>query len=199
MTTIVGAARGGVVFMAADSVTNVYARPIVAGARKIVRVRTMWAEMLFGVAGDAGVGQLLETLTFNEPTHNVPFPTPQQAESYATDVARVITRGAIQHNLTTDGGRLGSDVLFGWAGKLWTLSHMCSIPHPDGVGAIGTGEGPAIGALDALLAGGMEAPNAVVKACSIGIERDRYSEGPIQFEQLVGMGELDELQPAAAA
>jgi ATP-dependent protease HslVU (ClpYQ) peptidase subunit len=198
VTTIVGAAVDGTVWMAADSMTNVYDRPVFAGARKIVRVRTMWAEMLVGVAGDAGTGQLLETLDWPEPTHDVPFPTPQQANAYATAVARVITRGAIQHGLTTDQGRLASDVLFGWAGQLWTLSHMCSIPHSDGVGAIGTGEGPAIGALDAFIAAGVVMPDAVARACSIGILRDRYSGGPVQLERLTGMGELDELKPAAA-
>jgi ATP-dependent protease HslVU (ClpYQ) peptidase subunit len=197
VTTIVAAARAGTVYMAADSATNVYERPVLDGARKVVRVRTMWAEMLFGVAGDAGVVQLLETLTFNEPTHTVPFPTVLEANAYATDVARVITRAAIQHNLTTDGGRLGSDVLFGWDGRLWTLAHMCSIPHSDGVAAIGSGEGPAIGALDALLAAGVDTCEAVLRACSIGIERDRYSGGPIQLERLAGLGELDEV-PAAA-
>jgi ATP-dependent protease HslVU (ClpYQ) peptidase subunit len=80
-------------------------------------------------------------------------------------------------------------MLLGCNGRLWSLTHMHAIPHLDGVAAIGSGEGPAIGAVDALLPftgppWQMLPAEVVFRAVRIGITRDRYSADPILVELL---------------
>ncbi|WP_433067391.1 hypothetical protein [Dactylosporangium sp. CS-033363] len=188
MTTIVGAARGGIVHMAADSCTNVYDVPLPGAATKIIR-RHLGdrEEMLLGVTGSAGLAQVLadpvlfrtyrvDELTVDDELDSV--------DRVAFTIARKVTAAAVDAKLLED-GRMDSNVLLGWRGRLWTIAHMCAIPHPDGIAALGSGHGFAFGAVDALLGTGVDAEDAVARACLIAIERDRYSAGPIQVESLV--------------
>ncbi len=63
-----------------------------------------------------------------------------------------------------------------------------AIRHPDGVAAVGSGEGPAVGALDALTRCGVPPERAVAEAAQIAVERDQWSRPPVQHEFLPGYG-----------
>lgn len=187
MTTVVAVARDGQVHMAADSVTNVYDVPVLEGGRKIVRRPAGGRrEVLLGVTGDAGMAALLDQadLSYLEPpVHGDDV----LADRAAFKVAQQVTGFATAHGLVED-GRMSGNVLLGWAGRVWTLGHHFAIRHIDGVAALGSGHGFAFGAVDALLGAGIAAADAVVKACQVAIDRDRYSGGPVQYERLSAAG-----------
>lgn len=177
MTTVAAVASGGSVYMAADTCTNVYDRPI-ASARKLRTLAAGGERILLGLCGDGALADLAETeLHLEDPPHD------GAAHLFAVHVARRLTTLSVDFGLVQDGRMDGSAVL-GWRGRLWTLVHQQAIPHPDGIAAVGSGEGPAIGALDALLANGVDPAAAVLRAVEIGCARDRYSEPPIQVETL---------------
>ncbi|MGC4886680.1 hypothetical protein [Micromonospora sp. DT227] len=179
MTTVVACAVDGAVCMAADTMTNVYDRPIPGGARKILRLPAGDGEVLIGVTGSGGLVGVVETLLKidGEPR---PDENPQR---WAFTVARAVTALATDDGLLED-GTLDGSLLLGWNGHLWTLVHAMAVPHPDGRAALGSGEGPAIGALDALLDREVAPADAVVASVEIGCKRDRYSGLPIQVETL---------------
>lgn len=78
-------------------------------------------------------------------------------------------------------------VLLGYAGRLWTLTHAQAIAHEEPcVAALGSGEGPAMGAMHVFLRAGCEASIAVVEAVKIGILLDRNSGGDVRHEALIG-------------
>lgn len=175
MTTLAAIAKDGQVWMAADSMTTVYDRPIPNAARKIRRLPVGHAEALIGVCGDGGLADLLTT--------RVTLPSLEgmgDLQIWAAHVAYVVTDRAIEAGLTED-GRVDGHFLLGHAGQLWTLIHAQAIPHPDGIAALGSGEALAIGAIDAL-----EASNDPVqtlgRALQIACHRDRYSAGPVYVE-----------------
>lgn len=187
MTTIVALARDGHVYMAADSMTNVYERPIPGGAQKILRFPAGRGELLLGFTGAGGIAGVcaagLEVPT--EPQDEA------EAQKWAHGVAKAITDLAVAAGLVED-GKLDATVILGWRGRLWTLTHAMAIPHPDGIAAAGSGEGPAIGALDALLSIDERRwsyvagyPDAVHQACAIAVKRDRYSGAPIEVHVLL--------------
>lgn len=178
MTTVLAAVDGASVVMGADSCTNVYARPIPGSVTKIVRMDAGDRDVLLGVAGDGGIPALLSTLRLPD--------APEDGEPtglWASQVAMLISRAAVEAGLCED-GRMDSHLVLGFAGQVWTLTHGQAIAHPDGRAAVGSGEGPAIGALDALLLTGMDAPSAVRLGVEIACRRDRYSMQPIQLEVL---------------
>ncbi|MER7331687.1 MULTISPECIES: hypothetical protein [unclassified Micromonospora] len=188
MTTIVACGDGSTVWMAADSATNVYERPIIGGVRKLLRLRAgAGYQVLLGVAGAGG---LPGCLAANLKIDAVPLPG-EDVHAWAHAIACAITEIADDAGLMEDGALDGS-VLLGWGGRLWTVSQSCACAHPDGRAAIGSGEGPAIGALDVLLDQGTEPAVAVTRAAQVGITRDRYSGGPVQVERLAGPDEPDE-------
>lgn len=188
MTTVCAVARNGTVVMAADSMTTVYDRPIY-GARKIIQLAVADARndfdnstLLIGCSGDGAYAGLLR----NGHYHVDAIPDPDvDAQPWATAVAQGITELGIEHGLTDD-GRLDAHLLLGWRGQLWTLVHQQAIYHPDGIAAIGSGEGPAIGAIDYALATGYadDLPGLLTAAVTIGIRRDRYSGGTIYAESI---------------
>lgn len=179
MTTLAAVARYGVVHMASDSMTNVYDRPIL-GVPKIVRLPAgPDAEMLIGVCGD---GAMIELLRSDLKVDGAPRPG-EGLQPWATAVARAATDLAVSAVLVED-GRMSGSLVLGFAGQLWTIVHGQAVPHRDGVAAIGSGEGPAIGAMDALLGRGVDPVEAVVTAVQIAIARDRYSGGDVQLEVL---------------
>jgi hypothetical protein len=87
-------------------------------------------------------------------------------QAWAMSVAVELNRWAVETGITQD-GRMDGSVLLGWHGRLWTCSEVQAIPHPDGRAALGSGEGPAIGALDALLLMGCPLEEAVLSAAEI--------------------------------
>lgn len=180
MTTICGLARQSWVWMAADTQTNVYDRPV-GGARKVLRVSTDTAEpLLLGVAGDAAIAGLVR--------YDLPAPAAPRdgdLDLFAHRLAVAITEMAVGRGILNDSPRMDSSLLLGFRGRMWTLTHHQAIAHRDGLAALGSGEGPAIGALWALdrhahLAGA----TAVGVACAAGSTFDRYSAGDIQIETL---------------
>lgn len=187
VTTVVAVARDGYVAMAADTVTNVYDRPIIGAAQKIVRGKLpAGGEYLLGMSGDGALGGLLRAhLTIPD--------DPGDPQVWAAAIARRVTEVSAEYGCQHE-GRLDGNLILGMAGRLWTVCHMQAIPHADGVAAIGSGEGPAIGAVDALLpeyqAKAPTAPTvevlrkAVLTAAAIAIARDRYSELPITVETI---------------
>ncbi|HEX6969132.1 MAG TPA: hypothetical protein VF174_10020 [Micromonosporaceae bacterium] len=179
MTTVAALAVDGAVYMAADTMTNVYDRPVASG-RKILRMPAGDGEVLIGISGDAGLpGALLANLKIDgQPADG------EDPESWAWAVASAITDIAVEAGLV-ESGRLDGHLLLACRGRLWTIAHRQAIWHPDGRGAIGSGEGPAIGALDAfLLMDYMGPAEAVARAVKIASERDRYTGGTIQVEAL---------------
>lgn len=182
MTTIAALVLDGVVHVAADSCNNVYDRPIIGGAQKIIVKRTDGENVLLAVCGNGGLMAIIrEKLDVeNTPADYVDDSDKDDAQTWANKVAFKLTDLAVEAGLTSD-GKLDGTVLLGWNGQLWSLTHMQAIPHPDGIAALGSGEGPAIGAIDALQDRG-DGKSVVIRAAEIAIERDRYSRGPVQYE-----------------
>jgi ATP-dependent protease HslVU (ClpYQ) peptidase subunit len=166
--------------MAADSLINVYERPIPDGARKIRRLKAGDGEALIGVAGHSGVMAIAGNLLTIDAT-----PDDEDPQPWAEAIAVQATRLAVEHSLLDD-GTMNASLLLGWQGRLWTLSHATAIPHRDGIAAIGSGEGPAIGAIDALLAACPDMPpqQVVARALAVAIERDKHSGGTVWMEYL---------------
>lgn len=180
VTTIAAVARDGAVWMAADSATNVYERPIVDGARKVRRLIVGDSEeCLIGMCGAGGLADLIGLRL--KLTH-VPSDD-EDLQSWAAAVAWAVTELAQDAGLV-DAGRIDGSLALGFRGRLWTLSETHAIPHPDGVNCLGSGEGPAIGALDVLLEQDLDPLEAVTRAVAIGINRDRNSRAPIYVEYL---------------
>lgn len=170
--------------MAADSLTNVYDRPIIDGARKIRRLQVgEHGEALLAVSGDGGLADLAE---FNLNLTKAPSTDEDSDEDreFAFEVACSLSELAKDAGLVDD-GRLDGNALLGWNGKIWTLTHAQAIPAPDGRAAVGSGEGPAMGALDVLLdIVGAEPAQAVMEAVKVAIHRDRNSAAPFYVEVL---------------
>jgi ATP-dependent protease HslVU (ClpYQ) peptidase subunit len=185
VTTVLGIARQGMVVMAADSVTNVYDRPIRNGAKKIRRLHIgAIGTALLGIAGDGALGALAQAYlkVDGEPMEG------QESQGWADALADALTQIAVEHGVV-ENGRLDGNCILGWNGRLWTICHSQAIPHEDGVAAVGTGEGPAIGALDVLLSQYVDGPPEVLVdaakiAAEIGINRSVGSATPIQLELL---------------
>lgn len=180
MTTIAAVARDDAVWMAADSATNVYERPIVDGARKLRRLSVGGREeCLLGICGAGGLADLIGLrLKLTE----VPDED-GDLQPWAAAVAWAVTDLAQEAGLV-DAGRIDGSIALGFRGRLWTLSETHAIPHPDGVNCLGSGEGPAIGALDVLLEQDLDPIEAVARAVAVGINRDRNSRAPIYIEYL---------------
>lgn len=182
MTTVVAAALDGVVVMAADSMTNVYDRPMPAAATKIRRLKIGESgEALLAFCGAGGLTNAADHITIDtEPDAS----DDEDVRRWASAITHAIDDWAREIGLT-DNNLADGTVLLGWNGRLWTLSNAQAIPHLDGRAALGSGEGPAIGALDVLLeTRDLHPVEAVTWACSVGVSRDRFSGLPIQVEIL---------------
>lgn len=193
MTTVVACANTHGVWMAADTMTNIYDRPIY-GFRKIRRITVPGQrDILIGLSGDGALGDMIaHRVAYPAGLRRAACPTgPPDLDAWATQVAIAISTQAVTEGLVDD-GRLGGNLILGAAGRLWTLVHMQAVAHTDGMAAIGTGEGPAIGALQALLRLGEKPAFAVGQACEIGIDRDRYSGGDVTIEHI----EVDRMESA---
>lgn len=181
MTTVAALAVNGEVHMAADSLTNVYDRPIIDGARKIRRklVGTGGGEALVAVCGDGGLADLIAYQLFLDAAPGVG----EDLGPWAAAVAKAVTELAVEAGLT-EGGRLDGTLLLGFRGRLWTLTHAQAIPIPDGVAALGSGEGPAMGAMDVLRATDTALADVVRAATVVAIGRDKHSAEPVYVESL---------------
>lgn len=187
MTTCVAVARDGRVVMGADRATNVYDRPII-GITKIRRHAAKHggdrAAFLLGYAGDGALPAIVESgLTVDDvPPADATWP---ERDAWASALACAITELALESRITNNDGRLDGNLLLGHDGHLWTVTHMQAIPHHDGRAAVGSGEGLALGALDAALTLGETDLEAIIElAVRIGCHRDRYSDGEPQLVTL---------------
>lgn len=175
MTTVVAYAHGGRCIMAADSMTTVYDRPV-ATAVKVRHYPTTDGRggYLLGFAGEGAGPAAVER---NHTIESLPdFTDEADRNAWANAVAHAITEIYLEHALA-EGGRMDSHLLLGAGGHVWTITHQQAIAHHDGIAAIGSGEGPAIGALRGLLNVGTDPLEAVRGACEIAISMDRYSGG----------------------
>jgi ATP-dependent protease HslVU (ClpYQ) peptidase subunit len=177
VTTIAAVARDGRVHMAADSLTNIYDRPVFDGARKIRRIPVgESSEALLAVCGDGGLADLATARLH-------PSRPDGDLQAWAAGIAYEISGLAVEHGLIEQ-GRLDGSLLLGFDGSLWHITHGQAIPIPDGVAAAGSGEGPAMGALDVLLSRGEDTGEAVRLAVEVACHRDKHSAGPIYTESI---------------
>jgi hypothetical protein len=184
VTTVAGLAGSAGVWMAADTRTNVYDRPV-GGAVKILRMPLADDQaVLIGFSGNAGMPGIARRAWDTDLCLPAGAGSLQQ---WCDDLASLLTEPMVAAGMT-DAGLLDGNFLLGIPGAtdrpstLWTIGHHMAIRHEDHRGAVGSGEGPAIGALDALLALGAEPSTAVHQACAIAIRRDRWSGLPIHQE-----------------
>jgi hypothetical protein len=183
VTTVVGVAVEAGVWMAADSRTNVYDRPVF-GAMKILELPVEGTPgVLIGVAGNAGMPGVIRRVWPDD----VAAPgSADVLQNWCDEIASILTTPMVDAGMT-DEGQLDGNFLLGIPGRLavdlpsslWTVGHHMAIRLPDGRGAVGAGEGPAMGALDALLDGGAAPDMAVLRACEIAITRCLHSDGPV--------------------
>lgn len=187
MTTVVAYARRGHVFMAADALTNVYDRPV-ASVRKILRVKAGDSEVLLGGAGSTGLFGLFRA-KLDIPATPAPRTSDDEIDAWAHGIAARCSDLAVAATLVED-GRMDGAFLLGWGGRVWTLTHHTAVAHPDGRATVGSGQGLALGALDAMhqLAEHNAIPadpaRFVVEAVRIAVGRDRHSGGEIRVEML---------------
>src|SRR4051794_3627424 len=117
MTTLVAAAADGLIAMAADTLTNVYDRPIIGGAKKIRRL--MVGGQLNALVGFAGCGGLV-AVAQHIAIDREPDPTSDRdCQEWAMSVAVELNRWSVETGITQD-GRMDGSVLLGWGGRLWT-------------------------------------------------------------------------------
>ena len=175
MTTIVGYAKGPHTILAADSCTNVYERPI-HSATKIIRHPTASRDgvILLGFSGAGAARALVAQHLTVECLPNMDDPADRH--DWATSVAVAITGIYLDHGLQ-DGGDMDGHVLLAAQGHLWTIAHNVALSHPDGIAAIGSGEGPAIGALHALTDAGIHPVDACVRAVHYAARLDLHTGG----------------------
>lgn len=187
MTTVAAVARDGHVVMAADSLSNIYDRPV-TGVRKLRRCKTAGGcEALFGFSGQIAVGTVLDA---DLNLQDIPEPADGDLHLWAQTVARKLSAAAVSSHVT-DEGKMDGTFLLGYAGRLWTVCHMVAIEHPDGIAAIGSGEGPAMGAMHTLLKHTDFPPQQVVAyAVDLACKLDKHSEPPIWMELLPATAEV---------
>lgn len=180
MTTVLACARDGLVHMAADTMTNVYDRPIYGAVEKTLRVPAGDGAVLLGFAGS---GALLAGCRTHLNIDDVPA-AGEDPTIWANTVAAAVSDIAVEARALDEDGRIEATVLLGWDGRLWTIATGWAIPHRDGLAAAGSGEGPAMGALTALLEHGVAARHAVVQAVRIAARYDRHSSEPVSCQDL---------------
>jgi ATP-dependent protease HslVU (ClpYQ) peptidase subunit len=172
--------------MAADSMVTVYDRPVLGSARKIRRYQLGdGSEVLVGISGDGAVATVLDAdLQLADID-----PHPDDLDRWANEVTRKASAICVASGVSEQ-GHMDAMLIIGYAGRLWSATHCYAIPHPDGIAAVGSGEGPAIGAMDALLACCPDMPpsQVVARAVSVAIERDKHSGGTIWMEMLPAAG-----------
>ncbi len=178
---MVGLARDGRVWMAADSLVSVCDRPMPGSVRKILRLPVGGGgEVLLAIAGDGALAGLARRFLKIGPA---PGSGEDQVADFADQIAQDLSALATEHGVLHE-GRMDGMLLLGWGGRVWTLVHAQAIPHPDGLAAAGSGGDAALGAMDALLGLGTEPAEAVVRAVQIAIGRDINSGGPVAVEFL---------------
>lgn len=181
MSTVVAVVAEDGAWMAADSLTNIYDRPI-TGARKILVLPVPNGHVLIGLAGTAASDRQIRSAW---PAVQDPPPADDEGrQGWADATAAIITEAMVAAGLVDD-GKMDGSFLLAMPGALFTITHHMAIRSPDGRGAVGSGEGPAMGALDALLDAAHAHPRyAVEQAARIAVGRDRWSGLPLTVESV---------------
>lgn len=160
--------------MGADRATNVYDRPVL-GANKVHKHRAKDGGQL--LLGYAGSGALPSVVAADLTIEATPADDDDASQLWADAIARAITEVAASARLLNDEGMLDATLLLGHRDRLWTVTHMQAIRHADGLAAVGSGEGIALGAVHAGLAlGETDVSKLVHLAVTIGCVLDRYSD-----------------------
>jgi ATP-dependent protease HslVU (ClpYQ) peptidase subunit len=151
LTTILAVADEGWLYMAGDTYTRMYDRSCVDGLTKVHRLTFTDApgeHVLMGGAGYSSAGLAFASL----PELLGPVPAPDaDLRQWAGHVSRRVFRFLAKELLDdADGDVSRCAYLIGYREKLFTIVHNGAIAHPDGVAALGSGEGVAIGAYLAL-------------------------------------------------
>jgi ATP-dependent protease HslVU (ClpYQ) peptidase subunit len=181
VTTVVGLAVDGMVFMAADSQVSLCERPMPGAVRKILRLPIdSGGEVLLGIAGDGALAGLARRFL---KIATAPGSDEADVVDFVERIAQGMSEVARDHGIVEE-GRMAGLLLLGWGGRVWTLVHSQAIPHLDGVAAVGSGGDAALGAVDALRGFGVDPWDAVVRAVTIAIGRDINSAGPVRVEVL---------------
>ena len=181
MTTVVAVADERGVWMAADTTTNIYDRPVTGWARKIIRLRAGAGTALLGISGNAGIpGQVRRV--WPDGLSELPVDA-EERQVWAEDIASELTVPLVEAGMVHE-GQLDGHLLLGVPGAVWTIQHHMAILCPAGRGAVGTGEGPAMGAVDAFLQMKYQPDRAVELAATIACARDRWSGLPLQLESI---------------
>lgn len=180
MTTIAALADGHTVWMAADTLTNVYERPVFGAARKIRRISLAGeAECLIAASGEGGFADMV--------TRHLKLdgiPGQDDADDWAASVAEAITDLGVERGFTEQ-GRLAGSLLLGWGGRLWTVVHAQAIAIPAGIAALGSGEGIAMGAMGhARDTGCSDDAFTVRSAVRIACRYDKHTAEPIHVQGL---------------
>jgi hypothetical protein len=180
--------------MSADTGTNVFDRPIYGGLQKIRPLRDAAGVTvaLMGVSGSAGTISVLRATFGAEPVEALGDHDP---EDWAYEIAARLTRVLVDAGLVEENGQMEGALLLGVPGHLWTIDHHMAIRSPDGIGAVGSGEAVAIGALDAFMQVKTPPEHAVRRAAAIAVERDQWSRPPLQHEFLPGAEPSPSIHP----
>jgi len=184
VTTVIGIARPHGVWMSADTGTNVFDRPVVGSTWKIRRLLDGGGSpvALLGISGTAAAISVLRKAFADEPVDQLGDGDP---EDWSYAIASRMTKAMVEAGLTDhDTGQMDGTMLLGTPGHMWTLEHHLAIRMPDGIGAVGSGEAVAIGALDVLLEDDVPLSQAVYRAATIAINRDQWSRLPLQNDFL---------------
>lgn len=171
--------------MCADTKTNVYDRNMPGVARKIARLRAHDETLLVGVSGNAGMVGRIRAGWDPDAVPAPPRGPVDVTQEWADEVAGMLTRPILDAAMVDSEGRMDGHLLLGAAGQVWTVFHHAAIWHPDGVAAVGSGEGLVIGAMDVLLGRpGWQPATALVEAVEVACRRDQWSGLPLQVEMI---------------
>lgn len=190
MTTVLGVARDGHVWMAADSQVSICDRPMPGAVKKVLRLPAgedgQDGEVLLGISGDGALAGLARQFLKVAATPVLGADgrfEDRDAQDFADQIAMTMTSIAREHGVVDD-DHMDGMLLLGWGGRLWTMLHSQAIPHIDGVGAVGSGSDAALGAVHALLALPWEPLESVVRAVQIAIGLDLSSAAPVHVDVL---------------
>ena len=184
MTTVAALAVRGTVWMAADTMTNVYDRPVPGAARKIMRLEAQGVPLLVGISGNAGMTGRIRAAWNPDDVAAPPLGDGYRLQEWAEAVSTLLTQPVVDAGMTDADGQMDGHFLLAAAGSIWTIFHHAAVPHADGRATVGSGEGVALGALDAVL-GSVDDPETALRyAVEIACVRDRWSGLPLQVEVL---------------
>lgn len=142
MTVVVAVTDGSRVEIAADSMT-------VDGAGYTTTVDKLVVlpdrRIVAGAAGRAAVTGLLASAL-----RTADDPTVDTADDWAQNVAVTVSAAAVEAGLTDDEGGPEFQAIVAWEHRMWLIGDRCALPVRERYAAVGSGAGPALGAMHVL-------------------------------------------------